>query len=37
VDEEEGSEDVGYGTYEMEEEEEEAVKVGGAKEVIVLS
>ncbi|XP_056020505.1 splicing factor 3B subunit 2-like [Ostrea edulis] len=32
VDEEDASEDVGYGTYDMEEEEEEGTKTGGVKE-----
>lgn len=35
MDEEDASEDVGYGTYDMEEEEEEGTKTGGVKEVIL--
>lgn len=35
VDEEDGSEDVGYGTYDMEEDEEESSKASAAKEVSI--
>lgn len=35
VDEEDGSEDVGYGIYDMEEDEEEFFKVSVVKEVLI--
>lgn len=35
VDEEDGSEDVGYGIYDMEEDEEEFLKVSVVKEVLI--
>lgn len=35
VDEEDGSEDVGYGTYDMEEDEEESLKASATKEVLI--
>lgn len=35
VDDEDGSEDVGYGTYDMEEDEEESSKASAAKEVSI--